>query len=94
MYCNIGQLYCNILQSAFYRIVSPLIAVTDIFNKIRKCCNYRCPDSVYFDTLLLIMYLTATETLICHREMSLIGSTSFGLAKNTIHDFQNMVLNS
>ena len=25
-YCNMGQLYCNILQYAFYRIVSPLVA--------------------------------------------------------------------
>ena len=28
----------------------------------------------------------------CHREMSLTGSTSFGFAQNTIHDFQNTVL--
>ena len=34
------------------------------------------------------------ETLICCREMSLIGSTSFGFAQNTMHDFQNTVLNS
>ena len=30
----------------------------------------------------------------CHREMSLIGSTSFGYAQNTMHDFQNTILNS
>ena len=29
----------------------------------------------------------------CRREMSLIGSTSFGFAQNKIHDFQNTVLN-
>ena len=45
----------------------------------------------YFDTLLLIIYLSAIERLICRREMSLIGSTSFGFAQNTIHDFQNTV---
>ena len=37
-----------------------------------------------FYTLELIIYLSAIETLICHREMSLIGSTSFGFAQNTI----------
>ena len=42
--------------------------------KRRKCCNHRCPVSVYFHTLLLIMYLSAIETLICRRKMSLIGS--------------------
>ena len=41
-----------------------------------------------------MIYLSATETLICHREMNLLGSTSFGFAQNTIHDFQNTVLNS
>ena len=51
-------------------------------------------DSVYFNTLLLIVYLRAIGTLICRREMSLIGSTSFGFAQNTKHDFQNTVLNS
>ena len=62
--------------------------------KKEKSCNHRCPDSVYFHTLLLIIYLSAIERLICRREMSLIGSTSFGFAQNTIHDFQNTVLNS
>ena len=62
--------------------------------KKRKCCNHRCPDSVYFHTLLLIKYLSAIETLICRREMCLLGSTSFGFAQNTIHAFQNTVLNS
>ena len=40
------------------------------------------------------MCLSAIETLICRREMSLIGFTSCGFAQNTIHDFQNIVLNS
>ena len=40
------------------------------------------------------MYLSAIELLTCRRGMSLIGSTFFGFAKNTIHDFQNTVLNS
>ena len=35
------------------------------------------------------MYLSAIERLICRREIGLIGSTSFGFAQNTIHDFQN-----
>ena len=46
------------------------------------------PDSVYFHSPLLIAYLNVIETLICHREMSLKGSTSFGFAQNTIHDFE------
>ena len=72
------------------------IAVTDFFffYKKRKCCNHRCPDTVYFKTLLLIINLSAIETLICGREMILIGSTSFGFVQNTIHVFQNTVLNS
>ena len=70
------------------------MAVTDIFNEKRKSCNHRCPDSVYFHTLLLIIYFCAIETLICRREMRLIGSTSFGFAQNMMHDFQNTILNS
>ena len=42
----------------------------------------------------LIIYLSAIETLVCDREMSLIGSTSFSFAQNMIHNFQNTVLNS
>ena len=62
--------------------------------KKEKSCNHRCPDSIYFHTLLLIIYLSDIDRLNCRREMSLIGSTSFGFAQNTIHDFQNTVLNS
>ena len=40
------------------------------------------------------LYLSAIERLICRGEMSLIGSTSFGFAQNTMHNFQNTVLNS
>ena len=58
-----------------------------------SCCH-RWPDSVDFSTLLLTIYFSSTDTLICRREMSLIGSTSFGFAQNTIHVFQNTVLNS
>ena len=39
-------------------------------------------------------YLSAIGRLICRREMSLIGSASFCFAQNTMHDFQNTVLNS
>ena len=62
--------------------------------QLKKCCNHRCPDSVYFNLLLLIIHLSAIETLICRREMTLIGSTFFGSAQNTLHDFQNTVLKS
>ena len=34
------------------------------------------------------------ETLICRIEISLVGSTFFGFAQDTIHDFQNTLLNS
>ena len=61
--------------------------------KKRECCNHRCPDSVYFNTMLLVIHLRAIETLICRREISLIGS-SFGFPQNTIHDCQNTELNS
>ena len=70
------------------------VAVIDIFNEKRKNCNHRCPDSVYFHTLLLIIYLSAIEWLICRREMSLIGSTFLSFAQNTMQDFQSTVLNS
>ena len=40
------------------------------------------------------MYFSAIETLTCRREISLIGSTSFGFAQNTIHNLQNTLLNS
>ena len=63
-----------------------------VFNQKRKCCNNRCPDSVYFNTLLLILHLSAIETLVCRREMSLIGSTSLGFAQNTIHDLHGIEL--
>ena len=64
------------------------------FRKNRKCCNHRCPDPVYFNTLLLIIYLSVIETLNWRRKIRLIGSTSFGFAQNTIHDFRNTVLKS
>ena len=67
------------------------VAVIHIFAKKRKYCNHRCPDSVYFNTLLLIIHLSTVKTLNCCREMSLIRSTSFGLAQNTIHDFHNPI---
>ena len=51
-------------------------------------------DYVYFHTLLLIIYLSAIERRICRSEMSLKGATSFGLAQNTMHNFQKVVLNS
>ena len=75
-------------------IIAPIIPViVGIFNKKRKCCNYRCPDFVHFYALLLIIYLSAIQALICRREMILVGSTSLGFAQNTIHDFQNTEIN-
>ena len=65
-----------------------------IFNEKRKCCNHRCPDSLYFNMLLWIIYLSAIEIPGCRREMGLIGSTSFCFAKNTTKDFHNTDLNS
>ena len=47
---------------------------------------------VIINALLLIIYLNATETLICCREISLKGSTFFSFAQNAIHDFQSTVL--
>ena len=49
---------------------------------------------ILFNTLLLIIYLSADERLICRKEMSLIWPTAFSFAQNTIRDFQNTVLNS
>ena len=33
------------------------------------------------------MYLSAIKILICHREISLMGFTTFGFAQNTVRDF-------
>ena len=52
------------------------------------------PTERYFNRLLLNIYLSTIETLICHRKMSLIRSTSFGFAQNTVYEFQNTVLKS
>ena len=46
-------------------------------------------DPVYFNTLFLVKYLSAIKILICRREMSLIGSTSYDFAQNMIHDLSN-----
>ena len=35
--------------------------------------------------------MSAIETLICHTEMKLIGSTSFGFAQSILFNFQNTV---
>ena len=57
------------MNSVVYHCVNKNgIAVADFFNKKRKFCNHRCPDSVYFITLLLIIYLSAIETLTCRRK--------------------------
>ena len=75
-------------KSLVYHCANRTIQRLSIFSIKRKYYNYRCPDYVYSNTLLLIIYLSVIETLICRREKSLIGSTSFGFAQNTIHDFQ------
>ena len=51
-------------------------------------------DKCHTSVFNALIYLSAIGRLICRREMSLIGSTSFGFAQNTMHDFQNTVLNS
>ena len=91
---DLGDGLCQATKA--WSIIAPIERHSgiDIFIKKKECCNHRCHESVYFNTLLLIVYLSATDTLICRREMGLIGSTSFGFAQNTIHDFQNTVLNS
>ena len=59
---------------------------------IRAMENRRKQSAHFF--LEHSIYLSAIETFICGREMSSIGSSSFGFAQNTIHDFQNTLLNS
>ena len=59
-------------------------SIIEIFDKEKKYFNHLCPDSAYSNTLLLIIYSSYTETLICRREMGLIGSTSLGFAQNTM----------
>ena len=64
-----------------------------IFKEKRKCCNHRCPNPIYFNTLLLIVYLSYRKTYLSKRN-EFIGPTSFSFAQNTIHNFQNKELNS
>ena len=45
------------------------IAVIDVFNKKSIPIYDRCSNPVYFNTPLLIIYLSAMETLICHTEI-------------------------
>ena len=58
------------LRDELTKVVSSIapIAAIDIFN-IKEYSYDRCPDPFYFDTLLLIIYLSAIETLICHKEI-------------------------
>ena len=87
----VASLLCQVTKLGVSLRHYNYIAIKDIFNEER---NHRYPNSDYFHMMLLIIYLSAIERLICHRGMSLIGSTSFGLAQNMKHDFQNTVLNS
>ena len=51
----------------YYNVISD----KDIFN-FKKIYSYdRCTNSIHFNTPLLIIYLSAIETLICHREIEL-----------------------
>ena len=54
-----------------------------------KFSDDRFPIPVYLNTPLLITDLSGIETLIYHGETDFIGSTSFGFAQNTLHDFRN-----
>ena len=66
-----------------------------IFNNKKKVLQSSMPLFCLFQYAIVnyiferyqIIYLSAIETLICRREKSLIRSTSFGFAQNTIHDF-------
>ena len=42
----------------------------------------------------VVSYIFKCYQNTCHREMSLIGSASFGFAQNMMHNFENTVLNS
>ena len=56
--------------------------------KKRKCCNHRCLDSVYFNRIYAVVNYIFECYLICRREMSLIGFTTFGFAQNTYMVFK------
>ena len=45
------------------------ITATDIFIKRKEYSYDRCPNPVYFKIHLIIIYLSAIETLICHTEI-------------------------
>ena len=46
-----------------------VIAAIDIFNKKKEYFYDQCPKSVYVNIPLLIIYLSANETLIGHTEI-------------------------
>ena len=81
---RINNLRDELIGDELRQVTKVDVSLRQYNNKNRKCCSHRCPDPVYFNTLLLIIYLNAIETLICRREMSLVGSTAFGFAQNTI----------
>ena len=41
----------------------------EMFSIQEKFLDDECPNPVYFNTPLLIVYLSAIKTLICHREI-------------------------
>ena len=54
----------------------------------------RCPNPVYFNIPLLIVYCSAIKHLFVIQKLRFIVSTFFGFAQNTLRAFQNTVLNS
>ena len=64
------------------------------FQKKKEEYSYDwCPNPLYFNILLLIIYLSAIlKHLFVIQKLTFIGS--FGFAQNTLHDFQYIVLNS
>ena len=70
----------------------------DVQKQVKKAKDYQSQGRTDLGDELrqtgYIIYLSAIERLICRRGMSLIGFTSFSLAQNMMHNFQNTVLNS
>ena len=73
-------------------IITPVESIAAIFDTFNKTEYHpgRCPTSVCFNIPLLIIFCVLSK-LICHTELRLIGSTSFGFKQNFLHHFQNTV---
>ena len=66
-----------------------------VVNKEKKEYSYnQCPYLASFNTPFLMIHLSASETLICHKEIEFNGVYFLGFARNAIHNFQIVVLDS